>query len=29
MEFFDTYMHLEDSKFDLDREEVISKITIK
>lgn len=26
MEFFDTHMHLEDSKFDLDREEVISKI---
>ena len=26
MEFFDTHMHLDDSKFDLDREEVISKI---
>lgn len=26
MEFFDTHMHLDDSKFDLDREEVINKI---
>lgn len=26
MEFFDTHMHLDDSKFDLDREEVIQKI---
>ncbi len=26
MEFFDTHMHLDDSKFDLDREEVIHKI---
>lgn len=26
MEFFDTHAHLDDSKFDLDREEIISKI---
>ena len=26
MEFFDTHMHLDDNKFDLDREEVINKI---
>ncbi len=26
MEFFDTHMHLDDNKFDLDREEVIEKI---